>query len=194
MRIQTMALLALSSFLLLPVASPATENDTSTVRLCVALPVNHSFLNTGTVISQNRLVHDINEATQKKKAKVRVEAIPVEDANLGDAEAESRDKECTYLLVTEFTDWDTLLPGTANPTELPPPILRGRTSEPRAGLHFRIARVGSATTIDRGNLGPAVGVDGDSAALDLLYQLSVRAVHSVLKSRPPKVDLAARVE
>jgi hypothetical protein len=181
-------LVFLIGLVLLPIVGMAAEGDSSKVRLCVALPLNRSYLNTSMKVAQNRLVYNINETTQKKNAKVRVEGIAVEDSDLSGAEADARDKECLYLLMSEFTGLDSVMPGPAGPMEMPAPVIRNRGNGPRAGLHFRVLRVGSSTTLDSGTLGPASGTDEDDAALDLVSLLATRSVHTVLKVRPPNVD------
>jgi len=185
MRVLATASLALAS-LLLPLAARAADNEASSIRLCVSYPVNRSFLNTSMQVAQNRLVYDINGSTQKKKAKVRVEAIAIESVDLRDAEAESRQKECSYVLLADFTNLDSVggITG-SNPTGSPtgfPPVIPNRSSQPRAGLRFRLDRVGGST-IDNGTLGPATGSDPDDAALNLLYTLSNRVVQKILKAK-----------
>ena len=184
MRALATATLAVAS-LLVPLAAHAADNEASSIRLCISYPVNRSYLNTSMQVAQNRLVYDINNSTQKKKAKVRVEAIALESVSLDDAEAESRQKECTYVLLADFTNLDSVGGITGNPTGSPmglPPVIPNRSSQPRAGLHFRLFRVGGSS-VDTGTLGPAVEADEDDAALNLLYTLANRAVQKILKAK-----------
>ena len=164
--------------------SDAKPADTP-IPVCIAIPINRSVLNVDPSIERDRLVREINLNTHNKKAKVKVNAIAVESARQGDAEADARDKDCTHLVLWEFKDMDTYSAGTMGPTGIGPVInQRGQTNARTTGVNYRVLRVGSTTQLDDGTLAAPLGSDESSADLDMVRQLSLRVVHAVVQERP----------
>ncbi len=161
------------------------ESSTAPIRVCVAAPRNHTVVDVRPGGQRDRLVTDINHLAQKKKAKIRVEAIGV-DGGLGDAEAGAKQNECRYLVVSTFTPVGLFNPDSISGTVhgpiagAPPPIGRDARS---VQLEYKILRVGSTTRVDEGTLQLPQAESTDSAEYDLLRQLSLQVVHSVLKDK-----------
>lgn len=181
----------LSCLMLLLTCGAFAQSDTkpadAPIPVCIATPMNRSFLMVSPAVERDRLVHDINVSAQKKKARVKVNAIAVEGGTLGDAEADARDKECSHVVIWEFRNMDTYSAGTGPMgTNGIGPVVnsRGQTNARTSGVNYRVLRVGSSTQLDDGTIGAPLDSDESSAAMDMVRQLSLRVVHAVLEERP----------
>ena len=184
------ALLFLVAAASLAVAQSGSDSGggNSSIRVCVAAPANLSQLAVSPNVQRDYLVHDINTSAQKKNAKVRVEAMPVE-GDARDAASEAQDQNCRFLVLSEFRINQSYNAGTDRAPGFDPMISnRGQVNTRRASLSFRIMRVGGNTRIADGYIGLPDDQNEDSAASDGMRQLSVRVVHEVTKDRPPTVD------
>jgi hypothetical protein len=170
-------------------SAPESKSSNSAVRVCIASPVNLSHLSISPAVQRDRLTHYINTSAQKKNAPIRVDAIAVEGSDPRDASDAAHEKECRYLVLSEF-QVSRGYTVRSNGASTPDPMMNGRgeLNNQRAALNYRIVRVGGTSKIADGFIAlPAEG-DEDSAATDGMRQLSVRVVHEVTKERPPAID------
>lgn len=162
------------------------ESATPPIRVCVAEPRNRAVVDINPSGQRDRLVTDINSLAQKKKAKVRVEAIGVEGGTLGDAEAGAKENDCRYLVVSTFTPAGLFSPDTMGGT-VHGPMVGGPPSIDRSArtvqLEYKVLRVGSTTRVDEGTLQPSQADSIDSVEYDLIRQLSFYVVKAVLKDK-----------
>jgi hypothetical protein len=162
------------------------DGSIAPIRLCVPAPQNRTVLDVRPSGQRDRLVTNINHLAQKKKAKVRVEAIPVDGSRLGDAEAGAKQSECRYLVVSTFTPVGLFNPDSIGGTVqgpmagAPPPI--GYDAR-RIQLEYKVLRVGSTTRVDEGTLQLPQADSTDSAEYDLLRQLALQVVKALLKDK-----------
>ncbi|ABF41802.1 hypothetical protein Acid345_2801 [Candidatus Koribacter versatilis Ellin345] len=158
------------------------------IRVCIAAPVNLSHLVISPGAERDRLVHFINTSAQKKNAKVRVDATPVDGSDVRDASASAEDQQCRFLVLSEFELNKSYVGGTSTGVGLDPIIKNGTANTQRASLSYRIIRVRDRSELDKGLIALPADSDEDSAATDGIRQLSVRVVSAVTKQRPPSVD------
>ncbi len=180
--------------LILAAVAATAQSDTSSgaanapIRVCITAPNNLSHLTISPAVERDRLVHFINTSAQKKNAKVRVDAVPVDGSDLREAGPGAEDQHCRFLVLSQFEINKSYVGGTSTGVGIDPMIKGGNINTQRASLTYRIVRVGDHSEIDKGFLALPADSDEDSAATDGVRQLSVRVVVAVTKQRAPSVD------
>jgi hypothetical protein len=165
-------------------SAPAdAANSSSPVRVCVAMPSNVSHLSIVPAALRDRLIQEINR--DGRKGKVAVEAAAVPGGDIDDSQAAARDQQCRLIVSLRFEESVGFVPQNNDPVSHEPAITRGGPAGTRrATLAYSIGRVDNKGGVDEGGIPLRLGNDDESAASDALSQVSSKAVHDAVKSKP----------
>jgi len=183
--------------LIAPVFCVAQEN---VIRVGVAVMQNRAGRSVPGTLERDRLVKALNQQKPDKKTHMKIEAIPLDGSNAGDASDEAAAKKCAYVVYTTLTELRTAgdpyqhVPGTVetNPnSQWNPgghPQAQSMDPEYRATVDYKLVRVGSPGVVSGAPFSTQQNGNEIDTVSQVMDRIATRVADEIKKGGPPPLS------
>jgi hypothetical protein len=177
-------------FLLAPIHCLAQEDN---VRVCVPVMQNNAGRSVPGNVERDRLVKAVNQMKPNKKAKLKVQAIPLDGMTGDDVAAEAEQQKCQYVVYTTLTELRSQqdpyqhVPGTieTNPNSQWGSKNAAMDPEYRATVAYKLVMVGSNNEVSGAPFSNQQNGNEIDTVSQIMNRIALQVVDQVNKVTAP---------